>query len=207
MAKHDDFYSLMLAEMPGCPLVMVKSALTRSALDFCRLSMAWQEDLDPIQVKAGVAQYELDLPSGALLVVVTEARIGSVALATVSKPEADRWRDEGQPFAYSMPSHTVMELYPQPHEDGTDPLVVQVALSPTLDATTLPDILAERYFEAVAEGAKAILKRMPNQPWTDIQGAVFAQQISAVRTAEARIEREFGRVRGDMAVTPRAFGA
>lgn len=207
MAKHDDFYPLILAEIPACPLMMVKNAITRAAMDFCRSSIVWRETLDPIAIKQGVDLYDLDLPTDSMLVVVMSAKMGGITLTTVSKPSSVRWPDEGQPYAYSMPSHQAIQVHPMPYRDEDDPLVLEVALMPTLTAGTLPDILADRYFEAIGEGAKSILKRMPNQPWTDVQGAMFAQQIFSVRTSEARIEREFGNVRGSMQVTPRAFGA
>lgn len=207
MPKHDALYPLILAEVPGCPLMTVKTALNRAAADFCTGSLAWQEDLDPIFVAAGIAEYDLDVPAGSQLVVIREGevKLNGRKLLPIKAPAAIDPAVTGLPSHYAQRDYGALLLYPKPTE-AAGSLTVRAVLKPTLTATTLPDILIDRYYEAVTEGAKAFLKRMPNQPWTDPPGAATAYALHSRRTAEARVSAEMGLVAGSMQMKPRAYG-
>lgn len=190
MAKHDDFYPLLLVELPGCPIPTIKLALNRSASRFCEKSKAWREKLDPITAVVGTTEYEIDLlPADSRLILIDQV-----------------WLDgrEMDPSLYEKSTLTLLKLTTAPSAAGT--LEVLAVLAPTLDAQSLPDVLADRWYEGVSEGAKAFLKKIPNQPWYDPTGAATAEQLFISKAAEARIESETGFVRGSMRTTPRAFG-
>lgn len=205
MAQHDALYPLILAETPGCPLPMVRTAINRAAADFCTNSLAWQADLSVIPVTAGVAQYSLLLPDDADLVVIREgaARLSGRKLKSLDYslivPGVT-----GLPTHIAQASYGAVVLYPEPTDSAV--LTIRATLKPTITALSLPEDLVSRYHEAISEGAKAILKRMPNQPWSDPQGAATAYALHTKRTAEARISVEMGRMGGSMQMKPRAYG-
>lgn len=206
MATHDALYPLVLAETPGCPLPMVRTAINRAAADFCTGSLAWQLPLSPIPVTPNVAQYSLLLPDGAALVVIREgaAKLNGRALKHVADANQINPDVTGLPSHLAQDGYGAVALYPKPVEAGV--LTIRAVLKPTLTAYSLPDMLVDRYHEAVAEGAKAILKRMPNQPWSDPQGAATAYALHIKRTADARISSEMGHLAGSMQMKPRAYG-
>lgn len=207
MASHDSLYPLILAEATGCPLATVRTAMNRAAAAFCSASRAWTVALDPMFLRVGASEYELELPDGAQLVVITDARVGDRRLVPAQGGASQPgWGEEsGEPTHFAHPQPTLLRLNRKPIEAAT--LSLTAALAPTLLAETLPDDIVNRYYEALTEGTKAILKRIPGQPWTDMAGAGIAQQLCNKLTAEARIERDSGFAVGSMTVTPRAFGA
>lgn len=207
MAKHEALFPLILVELPGCPDLTIRTAINRAAIEFCRKSKAWIEPLDPVGLTPGQAEYEIDLPAGSALVVIEEARIGDRVLTPAIEAQIHgSWgRGDGDPTSYACRTNGLLLLDKRPVERGAVSLTA--ALSPTLSATSLPDLLVDRHYEAICEGAKAILKRIPGQAWSDPAGAAAAYSLFADKTAEARIHVEHGFARGSMRVTARAFGS
>lgn len=206
--SHEAFYPMLLAELPGCPLPLVRSALNRSAAEFCAASLAWQEDLDPIQVATGIAEYELDLPADSQLVVIRkgELKINGRPLLPISNASAVNPSVTGSPTHYFQRGYGAVGLYPNPSDATGLLMTVRAVLKPTATASSLPAILADRYYEGVSEGAKAILKRMPGKAWSDPAGAALSYQLQKTEAAKARISNEAGFVAGSMSMTPRKYG-
>lgn len=208
MAALDNLYPLIVAEVMGCPSITIDSAILRAAVEFCEKSTAWRELLNPITLQDGVAEYPLPIPSDARLVVIREreVRLNGQVLTPVMNPALLSPTATGVPTHYAQRGHDVLILYPIPSSADGMTLTVFAVLAPKLSASTLPDILADRYYEAISEGAKAILKRMPNQPWSDPARAADHYRLFQTKTAEARIEFEHGLVAGSLTVKPRPFG-
>lgn len=207
MATHDVFYPLLLAELPGCPLPLVKQTINRAARDFCRDSMAWQEDIDAVVLRPGVWRYELGLPSDAQIALVQTAKIGTRDLTpAIDARGAINWgAAQGEPSRYAvLPNWIEIAVDPTPIQAAT--LRLAAVLAPTLEAATLPDVLADRHFDAIAEGVKARLMAMANKTWSDPAGAQLAAAAFAKAKTDARIEAAYGRVIGSLSVTPRPFG-
>ena len=206
MAAHESLYPLIVPEVLGCPTPTIDSAINRAAADFCRRSGVWRADLDPVVLVADQWRYTLTLPADAVLVSIDAARAGLRLLGPVSDPHGVLpWGQEpGEPTRYALSAdESAILVHPAPVAAGS--LSVSVVLAPTLGAATLPDLLVNRYYEGVAEGAKAILRRMPGQPWTDVNAAQLAALTARQKADEARVEREWGAARS-LSVTPRAFG-
>lgn len=208
MASHEDIYPLILAEAPGCPLPLVDLNINRAAREFCEKSATWVEDLDAITTKAGTWLYDLDVPNEAALLAVLNVRMATADLCpSASIRDPLRWDSaSGPPRIYGLrQASRELMLYPTPV--GEEPLWVRVQLQPTLNANSLTDILVDRYAEALAEGVKSLIKRMPNQPWSDPAGAQLSYQLFQQHISSARIDAEIGSVAQSLSVTPRAFGA
>lgn len=208
MASIETLHPLVAPEVLGCPSITIDSAILRAAIEFCEKSTAWRELLDPITVVDGTAEYALPIPTDARLVVIREkeVRLNGVMLEPIKNAAEMNPTKAGTPSHYAQRSHDALILYPSPLGIGTQTLTVFAVLAPKLTATALPDILVDRYYEAISEGAKAILKRMPNQPWSDPARAADHYRLFQVKTAEARIDFEHGLVAGSLSVKPRVFG-
>lgn len=208
MAALSALHPLVAPEVMGCPSVVIESAVLRAAIEFCEKSTAWREPLDPITLQDGVAEYALPIPADARLVVIREreARLNGQILNPVTNPALLSTTATGVPSHYAQRGHDSVILYPIPSSADGMTLTLFAVLAPKLSATTLPDILADRYYEAISEGAKGILKRMPNQPWSDAARAADHYRLFQTKTAEARIEFEHGLVAGSLTVKPRPFG-
>jgi len=208
MAALETFYPMIAPEVLGCPSIAIDSAIIRAAAEFCEKSTAWREMLASMTLIDGIAQYALTLPADSRLVVIREreVRLNGQVLTPVSNPALLSPTATGVPTHYAQRGHDVLILYPIPSSADGMTLTVFAVLAPKLSASTLPDILADRYYEAISEGAKAILKRMPNQPWSDPARAADHYALFKTKTAEARIDFEYGLVAGSLTVKPRPFG-
>lgn len=208
MAALSVLHPLVAPEVMGCPSIVIESAVLRAAIEFCEKSTAWREPLDPITLQDGVAEYALPIPADARLVVIREreARLNGQILTPIMNPAMLRSTSAGVPSHYAQRGHDAVILHPTPASADGMTLTIFAVLAPKLSATTLPDILADRYYEAISEGAKGILKRMPNQPWSDAARAADHYRLFQTKTAEARIEFEHGLVAGSLTVKPRPFG-
>ena len=208
MASIETLHPMIAPEVMGCPSIVIDNAVLRAAVEFCEKSTAWRVLLDPIPLVDGTAEYALPLPADSRLVVIREkeVKLGGHALMPVSDPAILSQTRTGVPSHYYQRTHGAVVLYPTPASADGLALTIFAVLAPKLSATTLPDILTDRYYEAISEGAKGILKRMPNQPWSDPARAADHYRLFQVKTAEARIEFEHGLVAGSMTITPRSFG-
>ena len=204
----DALYPLIAPEVLGCPSIAIDNAIVRAAAEFCEKSTAWREQLPDITVTDGVAEYALTLPAGSRLVVIREreAKLNGKPLLPMQNAAQIRPEQVGIPSQYAQRGHGAVILYPTPANATGQVLSIYAVLAPTLTATSLPAVLVDRYYEAISEGAKAILKRMPNQPWSDPARAADHYRLFQVKTAEARIDFEHGLVAGSITVKPRVFG-
>ena len=207
MAEFSSLYPLIAPEVLGCPGIVMDSAILRASIEFCERSTAWRQPLQPLTLADGVAEYPLIFPDGARLVVIRqgEVKLGNVALLPIKDPSLI-FSQSGTPTRYAQRGFDSLILWPTPAGVSGRQVTVFAVLAPKLSAATIPDVLADRYCEAVAEGAKAILKRMPNQPWGDPASAADHRQAFINKAAEARIEQENGLVAGSLTVKPRRFG-
>lgn len=206
MAKHSDFYPLILPAVPGCPYMTVDLAINRAAIDLCDQGRVWEESLDAMTLIGGIDAYELDLPAGAVLVCVRNVRLDARPLQLITS-----WTDfegraaqPGQPTHYAMRGNELV-VYPAPHQSGGRVTLV-ATLKPAFNAPTLPDVLLQTHMGTVAEGAKAYLKEMTGAAWFDPSGFALASQRFREGVSRARINVEHGFAAGSLSITPRRYG-
>lgn len=165
-----EFLPLMVAH-PSEPLAL--AVVRRTVRDFCARTRAWQEDTDPVDVVAGQALYDLDLPPGSNVVAVLGVRIGDQELdpigrAMVRRGSAGKWSAAGTPSWFSHEDNDgQIRLMPAPTATALGALVMSVALQPSRNSTSFPGHIADRYGDAIAAGAGAALLLMPKRDWTD----------------------------------------
>ena len=206
MAKHADFYPLIMPAVPGCPYMTVDLAINRAAIDLCDQGRAWEESLDAMTLIGGIDAYELDLPAGAVLVCVRNVRLDARPLQLITS-----WADfegraaqPGQSTHYAMRGNELV-VYPAPHQSGGRVTLV-ATLKPAFNATSLPDVLLQAHMGTVAEGAKAYLKEMTGAAWFDPSGFALASQRFRESVSRARINVEHGFAAGSLSITPRRYG-
>lgn len=160
-----------LAADPSDPVT--EQAIKRAVIEFCRESWVWQHFPDPQNVRSGVADYDLEPPSGADIVTVIDAEYNRVPLTAKSvawlNKEIPGWRTTGAAVKhYTQIDTDQVILAPLPAENITNGLVMTLALQPSQTATAFPKWIANQYIYQIAEGAIAKLMLMPNKPWTDL---------------------------------------
>lgn len=117
----------------------------------------------------------------------------------------DDWRQYTQtrPQAYYIDRESTsyrVRLVGIPTGTIADALIARVALTPTRDSESVDDWLVEEYFDALSDGAKARLMRMPKKNWSDANtGAAYMAKFEFEKSrAKMKVSRDF--IRDDESV-------
>ena len=162
--NNDALLPEVLPHVPGCSDPLAETAIRNSVIEFCQQSHAWQENLAPIVPEADVKEYDLNLPTGAALVLVLDETEMEVDLAKKTVIFAE------------VPAGSI---------------TLRVALKPARAADSFPDHIGEQYGEAIVSGALAKLMMMTGKPWANPQlaeyhGRIVSDAISRARAREFR---------------------
>lgn len=208
----EDFLTLVLTDLPGCPSTLALEALRRSADEFCRGSRIWTEDLGPLGLVSGQSEYICPAPEGAVTAEILAAYIDGIPLSADTEACLDRrlpgWTElaAARPFRYVAKSGGTVRLVPEPTEDLPAALRFKASLAPSAQAAELPDFLAASHREALAHGAKARLFEIPGKPWTALDLAQRHRNAFREQLALARGRASKGRSGESLSARPRSFG-
>lgn len=192
-----DFLPAILVDVPGCPDVAVEREIRNAAIQLCRRSLCWRQQLNPVQVLANVSGYTLNSPQ-------LEARVIKIYDAILTTPSASplfapdmqqlqprtvQWLDAQNPswrypqaqltsnYQYMPPQYYTQDdpsqilLAGVPAMDGT--LTILASLVPLMTSTGIDSWVAEQHYEAIVHGTKARLMAIPQKPWTDFNLAAW----------------------------------
>lgn len=209
------FMSRVITDVPGAPDDKVREAVIDAAVDFCEETRVWNEIQDAVATINGVDEYEFDLPSGARPIAVEEIWCGTNRLVPITMKDLQLvmpdWQTAVGPaprFYNSAFDWDTFRIYPKPADVTGAALRIQGSFQPTDASEILPDVLWNRYREAVCSGAKARLLMMPKNvaTWSDPAMAAIHSNIFAEGKSTARIHVAEAGVKSNLTVTPRRFG-
>lgn len=203
--KVHDFSRWITPEVLGCPDPVVDQAIVSTVFEFCDQSGAWDEVQDPVTVEAGVSDYDIPAPAGAIALRVMDVLLNGRPLRSVSFKEAAMTQQVAAPTVYtSSVERGIVRLSPAPKETG-DQLQVRAVYAPAMTATVLPDFLMQRHAETIAAGTKARLQLMPGVTWSNPSlASVYAQRFQS-GLIDARMESLYGRNNGAIRIEPKVF--
>lgn len=168
----DSLFPLILPEVNQCPLDMVRLAVRRAARKFCQQSSAWRLILpDAVTLVADVGQYALVVPDGAEIIMQLNVYrpLGELTGKTLDQIRLliPDWQSAvGAPRFFNTLDFSTLSIYPAAGDlVAGEQYKVRVALAPKLTIADLPEELALRYDEALAEGALSLLFGMKDRPW------------------------------------------
>jgi hypothetical protein len=187
-------------EIPEIPAFVANRQILRALRDFCEQTRAWRTDIQ-ISTTASTATVDLTalLPTASELVDVITVKnvIGGAPVEPTTQARLDKehalWRSEEALDAqwYVLDSNNTLRLVFTPSTTVANQYNARVAVKPLLaTATTVDDIIANKYDELLVHGALARLYAIPRKPWTDNNLAsfhigMFNAGIPAARTAAA----------------------
>ena len=203
------FYPRILPYLPGCSEPLVDQVLVSAAIEFSEKSLALRQNLDSFRTVIGIDQYDLDAPT-------TNHDIDRVMSVAVDGKELSPGLFEAirndLPTAIAVPrgfytdrTDNVLTLKLSPPPDGRYPVVVNVNLRPAMTATQLDDDLFTTWAEPIVAMAVARAMQIPDQPFTNFARAQQLLDSAARQTNSARIDGNYGSVRGSMRVRARPF--
>ena len=145
------FVDDILTQVPGCPKYAIKQAVLQTAIQFCNTSLIWQLAGEET-ITSGNAELTLD--------TATDSQIADCYIFFNGLLYTDYTR-----------SGATVTLYDAVTAD-TDFDTISF-LKPTEDASDLPDLLYNNWFDGIAAGAKSRLQMQPEKKWTSLKLATI----------------------------------
>lgn len=193
MQPLDNFLPRLIPWVTGCPVPLAHQALIRSAAQFCEETNVIRTPVEPIDIVAGEAVYDIDLGMDLEPCRIMLAWLGDKPLRL---PTADNHLPlnlpDGEPTHARSTELNTVTLYPTPDDKVTDKLLLTVATRPKVSARQLDDALFDRWSEGIVAGAIEILVSMPGQPFSDMGQATNASGRFWRAVNRARIEARRG---------------
>lgn len=211
MAAYEDFFPYVLPEVPGAAEMVVEHAVRAACIEFCEKSLILTRDHDPITVLQNIVDYDLEPPTGYLVIKVQKAWLDNQPLSPLAPDMVKEAATYNRLFssyqsAPSTPSHYLQKdertisVWPVPDKKYTNGLTLRVALKPTRTGSTIEDVVFQDYAEVIASGALYRLMASPGKAYTNPDLAVVHKSLfeQGVNTARARMIH--GHVRSNLAV-------
>jgi hypothetical protein len=173
-----DFYDFCHADVPGVSTFAAERELRRAAQEFFEKTKCWKAELAPVYLFPKVELYDLEVPKGATIVKILEAKDDAgndVNLLTQGDGRA------GLLFV----SQLQFEAVPIP----TSRMIVKMraVLMPDHAAAGIEDGLFNQYAEVIARGAKARLYAQPQKTYTDDGRAESLQRQFELAIAREKV--------------------
>lgn len=198
-----DFTPMILPFVRDCSAPAAIVAARFACIEFYKLTLWQQEMLEPVDLIAEQAIYELEVPPNtvpsAAMRVEIEGR--SKPLEFKTKDELDQIYGSGWTTRVGTPLYVTQFdaedicLVPAPDVDAMDAMRILCAVQPTPDAAEIDDSVFNYYAEPIAYGARARLVETAGQPYYDPGSApmLWGRFYGGVSEAKARRMREHTR--------------
>lgn len=184
------------------PNTIIRREIVNACRDFCGRTMLWVEELDPIDVVADTAKYQLTT-TGAEIFGADRAKFNGKTIDPTSETaldedesqeERETWRDKtvAIPERFFVTIEKKIRLVYTPDAALTDGLVVWVNLIPLITAVTVPLFIWENFKDMIADGAKGRLKAIQDMPWSDMNMAVTWLQSFEAQMVKAQEKKHSG---------------
>jgi len=195
------FYPYVVPTAPGVPDFTVDRVLVDAAIQFCRDTLIWVADIDPVPLVPGTDAYELFADANADVLAVLDARVRSGSRTTALHRSTPRQQYEmvgqsGAPTSYNHAISNTISVFPASQAAGT--LECVAALQPKAGATTLPDMLYQDWRETIGAGAASRLLMV----YGDLRMASTAEMVYLAGVSRANAQRQVGRQRTPLRSTP-----
>jgi hypothetical protein len=192
------WYDYVLPRANGLTVEFAEENIRLAAREFCERSKAVvMEGADT--ATAAETTYPLAVPAGYELVKVRQVWYAGKKLPAANPAQLDQDYGDYWPDLTGVPKHwthdgeiDTLRLVPR-HVGPDQPMKWKVAVKPTLASTGLRDDFAEKFHEAIGEGALSKVLGISRRPWYDPQrGAACTIRFNAeIDRAHAMAARGF----------------
>jgi hypothetical protein len=194
---------MILPFVRDCSAPAAVVAARFACIEFYKLTLWQQEMLEPVDLWAGQAIYELEVPPDTVAAAAMRVEIDgrSKPLEFKTKDELDQrygrsWTSMvGNPIFVTQFDPGSICLVAAPDTDAPKAMRILCAVQPTPDAVEIDDSVFNYYAEPLAYGARARLVETAGQPYYDPQSApmLWGRFYGGVSEAKARRMREHTR--------------
>lgn len=172
MKSLDAFYPAIMPFAPGVPRPTANNWIRQAAIEFCERTKLWRFE-DDFTVEGGTE--DIMAQPGSTAISIELAQLDGVTLDPVTTKWLDDhysgWRTDtevvgGGQYITQLEQDTFRII---PNSSGS--LYLSLILKPTHDAKSLPDFMANKHRQVIADGALGRILAIPNQSFTDLQMA------------------------------------
>lgn len=185
MKTWDDWFPVVMVHAPSAPDPLVRQALRLASREFFRKTRAWVEWLDAEATTTTASEeHDFDLPPQTDLLRIEKATADGrpIAVRSFRQWPAD-WMRHGDGGDSAVISRDLVSFHIVGGVQAGVKIQIQASMIPTLNATGLPDHLANRFYEAITEGAKATLLMTPGEFFKpELAGLSQAMFTAAINT-------------------------
>lgn len=211
MAAYENFFPNILPEVPGVAEMVAENAVRNAVIEFCEKSLILQRDHDPITVVQNIVDYDLEPPTGYIVVKVMKAWLENAELtplapdfvreaAVYNRLFSSYQANSDTPRAFLQKDERTVSLWGVPDKNYKSGLTMRVALKPTRAATTVEDVILEDYAETIASGALYRLMMSAGKPYTNAELAAVHKGLFQQGINVARQRATHGQVRSTLSV-------
>lgn len=211
MATYDKFFPNILPEVPGASEMVVENAVKNAVIEFCEKSLILQRDHDPVTLVEGIVDYDLEPPTGYLVLKVMKAWLENNELsplapdfvreaAVYNRLFSSYQKANSTPRAYLQKDERTVSVWSPPEKKYPNGLTMRVALKPTRASTEVDDLVFEDYAEVIASGALSRLMMSAGKPYTNIEMAAVHKGLFQQGINLARSRALHGHVRSNLSV-------
>jgi hypothetical protein len=211
MALYEDFLSRVLIEVPGCAEISAVQAVRDSCIEFCEKSLVLVRDHDPIFIRAGSVDYDLEPPAGYLVIKVMRAWLENAELfpfspdavadaAVYNRNFSSYQAAPSLPQRFLQKDERTVSVWPVPDKNYPNGMTLRVALKPTRSSTSVEDVIFEEYAETIASGALGRLMLSAGKPYSSPQAAVAHKALFMQGLNVARQRAGHGHTRSNLSV-------
>jgi hypothetical protein len=186
------------AVVPEVPSFIAQREFIRATREFSEETRAWRVSFN-LDVVAGTATYDLTPKLGSTNELVDIISVKPAAGGAPVKPRTyvwldenhSDWRNETAEIAqwYVLDGNNTIRLVftPAVTTVGTIDYFIRAAVKPLVaTATTIQDLIANKYDEVLVHGALARLLFIPRKPWTDLNLGNYHRTEFEMGIIEAR---------------------
>ena len=208
-ASYEDFFPNIMPEVPGAAEMLVVNAVRNYCIEFCEKSLVMVRDHDPVTLKQGVVDYDLEPTKGYIVVKVMQAWLEDTPLtplapdfvreASVYNRLFSSYQDKSStPRFYLQKDERSVSVWNPPEKDYPSGLTMRVALKPTRASESIESVILEDYAETIASGALSRLMISVGKPYSNEKMAAVHRTLFQQGINVARQRATHGQVRSVM---------
>ncbi len=169
----DKFLPYIQPHVPGCPEIVIKTHLQEAAAEYIGRSELWRFDVENDFTSKNTPDYEIDVPTGAVLENILVLYLDGQPLKRVTDRHfaLPNTISTGAPSSYTIYQDTQIRFFPTPDKKYTFSGVG--TLKPSLTATGVEDFIFETHGRSIACGAIYKLSSVPGKEWTNPEAAMY----------------------------------
>jgi hypothetical protein len=212
---------IIAASAPGCPTPTIIKYIREAAIDACERTLYWRYRpsdiaLTPLQstysyptIVDGVTTLDVDVHAILKAVLVDGPALEPMALDFAVKrfPQWDAVDQASQPQVICQLSTKQYILLPKPEAGSSYDLTLTLVLKPSRVATAMDAVTFNELEDAITHNTLQRLLLMPDQNWSDRDGAAYHMREYMAKLTERRARANLGNMRGPMTVRRAFFGA